>query len=60
MLPDAGRDPDAARVGPGQELELRPPALDDQGDVEAQDERHGDQTGKAVAVDDNVLKMEFG
>ena len=54
---DVGGDPHGGRVGPGEGLELGPPALDDEGDVEAEHEGDGDEVAVARAVEAHAFEL---
>jgi len=56
MTLDAGRHPEGGRVRPGDALELVPPSVDHQGDVETQHEGDGDLVTELAAVDANTLE----
>ena len=57
MANDARGYPHGGRVRPGQQLELGPPPVDQDGDVEAEDEGDGDEVGELVAVDGHLLEL---
>ena len=59
MAVNTGSDPDGSRVGPGKEVELGPPTLNHETNVESQHKGDRNEIGKVVAIKGDLFEDQF-